>query len=88
MPNLDKVDLPRLVSDIPKYYNAGLFPCEVKAWWSADFETSYGTAPESQPAWPLDIFRSIISECPVEPTPIVQVSEVISPLYIPNRWLR
>ena len=83
VPNFDKVDLPRLISDIPKYDSAGLFPSEIKAWWSsflADFEATYGTIPASKPAWPLDVFKQIISESLAEPSS-VQVPEVISSIH-------
>ena len=55
------MDFPRLLQDIPKYFSAGVFNDDAKAWWQSFLSTvksQYGTIPQEKPRWPLDILKS------------------------------
>ena len=83
-PNLDKVDLSHLKSDIPKYERAGLFNDEANDWWHSflsGFEATYGTVPSITPTWPVDVFKSIIASGNAESNSVIEVSEKITSIH-------
>ena len=83
-PDLTKVDLPHLQRDIVKYTEAGVLPPEAEAWWQQfldDFVESYGSSPETLPAWYLDDLGTIRQSCTPPVTPAPSIPEKIISLH-------
>ena len=63
-PCLNKVDLPRLKQDLPKYFSAGVFHDDARLWWEAfisSFESTYGATP-TENIWSVDILKGRVPD--------------------------
>ena len=78
---MDKIDLPRLKADVPKYVAGGAFESNEALVWNnflSSFECTYALLPEKNPPWLLD---ALPMTCMRVSQPSVQLPTKITDLH-------